>query len=195
MWKLGVALVLFVAAVDAATYQNRPVGRSIPFEDLRHEVDNHEAEIRMFEERLNTQEVIVDSLRQQVMDANHENRELVKGSAVQLENNVMRLENSVKGITDDLRHLQTHGNDTTSVLNQHKQKIEEIEKKMDQLQETLQLVLDALQVPGKEQAYVVVSGDTLEKIARKNGTTIKKIKELNQLTSDRIYVGQKLKLP
>ena len=177
MLKLGGALILIAASLNGAQYQN------------------HEAEIRMFEERLNTQEVIVDSLRQQVMDANHENRELVKGSAIQLENNVSKLENSVKGMTEDLRQLHTHGNDTASVLNQHKQKIEEIEKKVDQLQATLQLVLDALQVPGTEQVYEVVSGDTLEKIARKNNTTIQRIKKLNQLSSDRIYTGQKLKMP
>lgn len=181
--------------MHAAPYQNRQAPRAPAYDDIRFEVDNHEAEIRMFEERLNTQEVIVDSLRQQVMDANHENKELVKGSTILLENNVNRLESSVKGMTDDLRGLQTHGNDTAKVLNQHKQKIEEIEKKMDQLQETLQLVLDALQVPGSEKVYQVVSGDTLEKIARKNDTTIQKIKDLNSLSSDRIYVGQKLKMP
>lgn len=183
------------AALHAAPYQGRPAMRAPSYDDIRHEVDNHEAEIRMFEERLNTQEVIVDSLRQQVMDANHENKELVKGSAILLENNVNHLETSVKGITDDLRNLQAHGNDTAKVLNQHKQKIEEIEKKMDQLQDTLQLVLDALQVPGSEKVYQVVSGDTLEKIARKHETTIQKIKDLNSLSSDRIYVGQKLKMP
>ena len=195
MWKLAVLLLLTGAALEAASYQNRPATRSPSYDDLRHEVDNHEAEIRMFEERMNTQEVIVDSLRQQVLDANHENRELVKGNSIQLENNVSHLETSVKGMTDDLRNLQSHGNETAKVLNQHKFKIEEIEKKMDQLQETLQLVLDALQVPGSENVYQVVSGDTLEKIARKHGTSIKKIKDINTLTSDRIYVGQKLKMP
>lgn len=197
MWKWGGILFLTGAAfaLSAAPYQNRSGTRHAFYDDLRHEVDNHEAEIRMFQERLNTQEVIVDALRQQVRDANDENRELVKGSTILLEDNVLHLGTSVKGITDDLRKLQAHGNDTAKVLNQHKKKMEEIEKKMDKLRETLQLVLDALQVSGKEKVYEVVSGDTLEKIARKHETKIKKIKELNQLTSDRIYVGQKLKIP
>jgi LysM repeat protein len=43
--------------------------------------------------------------------------------------------------------------------------------------------------------YVVKSGDTLSRIATRNNTTVKEIKSLNGLTTDRINVGQKLKLP
>jgi LysM repeat protein len=43
--------------------------------------------------------------------------------------------------------------------------------------------------------YVVKSGDTLSRVASKNGTTIKALREVNALKSDRINVGQKLKLP
>jgi len=43
--------------------------------------------------------------------------------------------------------------------------------------------------------YVVKSGDALEKIARANGTTVKAIKALNNMKTDRVVVGKKLKLP
>ena len=46
-----------------------------------------------------------------------------------------------------------------------------------------------------ESVYAVKSGDNLSKIAAAHGTTIKALKSLNQLTTDRIKVGQKLKLP
>lgn len=42
---------------------------------------------------------------------------------------------------------------------------------------------------------VVAGGDTLGKIAQRAGTTVKILKALNGLTSDTIFVGQKLLLP
>ena len=46
-----------------------------------------------------------------------------------------------------------------------------------------------------ENMYEVKSGDTLTRIAARNNTTVKELKALNGLTTDRINVGQKLKLP
>jgi len=43
--------------------------------------------------------------------------------------------------------------------------------------------------------YVVKSGDTLTKIAKKNGTTAKALQAANGLTTTKIKVGQKLKIP
>jgi peptidoglycan endopeptidase LytF len=44
-------------------------------------------------------------------------------------------------------------------------------------------------------AYVVKSGDYLGKIAKRHNVTVARLREVNGLTSDRIRVGQKLKLP
>ena len=46
-----------------------------------------------------------------------------------------------------------------------------------------------------EPVYVVKSGDTLAKIAKRVGTTVKALKSANNLTTDSIKVGQKLKVP
>ncbi len=43
--------------------------------------------------------------------------------------------------------------------------------------------------------YLVKSGDTLSRIAKTHGTTIKALKAANNLASDRIVVGEKLKIP
>lgn len=48
---------------------------------------------------------------------------------------------------------------------------------------------------GATREYVVKSGDSLGAIAYGNGITIRQLKELNALKSDRITVGQKLKIP
>jgi putative chitinase len=44
-------------------------------------------------------------------------------------------------------------------------------------------------------SYTVKSGDTLSKIAKRNGTTVKAIEAANGLITTKIKVGQKLKIP
>jgi LysM repeat protein len=46
-----------------------------------------------------------------------------------------------------------------------------------------------------EISYVVKSGDTLSRIARVHGTTVKAIKSANSLDTERLVVGRKLKIP
>jgi LysM repeat protein len=46
-----------------------------------------------------------------------------------------------------------------------------------------------------EEIYIVKSGDTLSKIAKRNGVTIKAIEAENSLSTARIKVGEKLKIP
>ena len=45
------------------------------------------------------------------------------------------------------------------------------------------------------EVYVVKSGDTLTRIAQMHGTTVKAVMAENNLTTTRIKVGQKLKIP
>jgi peptidoglycan endopeptidase LytE len=48
---------------------------------------------------------------------------------------------------------------------------------------------------GSEPGYTVKSGDTLSKIATQHGTTVKALRAANSLKTDRIHVGDKLKIP
>lgn len=48
---------------------------------------------------------------------------------------------------------------------------------------------------GGEEIYIVKSGDTLSKIAKRYGTTAKAIESENGLSTTRIKVGEKLKIP
>ncbi|MBN2397665.1 MAG: LysM peptidoglycan-binding domain-containing protein [Deltaproteobacteria bacterium] len=50
--------------------------------------------------------------------------------------------------------------------------------------------------PARPLVYVVKRGDNLEEIARRHGTTIRALMQVNKIRSrNRIYVGQKLKIP
>ena len=48
---------------------------------------------------------------------------------------------------------------------------------------------------GATKEYVVQNGDTLGSIAYGNGITIRQLKDLNELSSDALKIGQKLKIP
>jgi LysM repeat protein len=48
---------------------------------------------------------------------------------------------------------------------------------------------------GGEATYTVKSGDNLSSIAKEKGTTVKALRAANNLKTDRITVGQKLKVP
>jgi hypothetical protein len=50
-------------------------------------------------------------------------------------------------------------------------------------------------VNGRPSLYLVNRGDTLSKIARRTATSIDEVKQVNGLSSSRIYAGQVLKLP
>jgi len=55
--------------------------------------------------------------------------------------------------------------------------------------------VDAIHAAVDSGVYSVKSGDTLGSIAQKNHTSVKAIRALNNLTTDKIKVTQKLKLP
>ena len=44
------------------------------------------------------------------------------------------------------------------------------------------------------KVYVVKSGDTLEKIARRHGLTIQAVRSVNKIKTDTIYAGQRLQI-
>jgi len=45
------------------------------------------------------------------------------------------------------------------------------------------------------ESYIVKEGDSLYRISKENGISLKELKSANHLTSDKIYIGQKLDIP
>lgn len=176
-------------------------------ESVRHEVNNHEAELRMLEERINNQEQTLSSLRQQLIDALQVNKDLVKGSTTTMEGKLQALDTLMKAIQQDLSQLKTHANEISAALNKNQQKIQELERtaqqqgqNTDNLHTAVQALTDALQLKecpttSSQKGYRVKSGDSLQKIAKAHGTTTRALKELNQLKNDRILIGQTLQIP
>lgn len=180
-----------------------------PWVKMRHELTNHESEIRMIEEKLNNHEETLDALRQTLLDNDELHKNLLKDNNSNLSGKVEALEAKVRGLASDFGVLKTHANDSTVILGQYKQKIHDLEKileaqrnQLSHLETAMRSLTDLIQVkesltePSEEQKiYRVQSGDTLEKIARNQRTTIQALREKNHLTHDKIFIGQKLVIP
>lgn len=71
-------------------------------------------------------------------------------------------------------------------------------KSLNNLSSNLLSIDQVLLIPSKSQDYItytVVSGDSLYKIANKFNTSVDTIKKLNNLSSNLLSIGQKIKLP
>lgn len=199
-WSISLPFFILSSSLSAAPYK-------YDVETIKHTVDNHDTEIRMLQERCNNQEATVSSLRQQVLDSSQSTKELVRGNATGFEGKIAYLESANKNLIADLQQLKSHANDSTTALNQYKSKIVELEqtvsaqnKNIENLQAALKSLTELLQMKegataNGDNVYRVKPGDSLEKIARAHNTTIKALKERNNLTQDRINVGQKLHIP
>ncbi len=181
--------------------------------DLRHEMNNHESEIRMFEEKLRNQEEIIENLRQELLAHSQMQKELLKTTNTSFENKIEFLDHTMQNLISDMRQMKNQANDSVNILGQHKQQLTELEKvieaqnqHMQNLEVALSSIVDVLQAKeATEKAFVkeaetnkiykVQAGNTLGEIARHYGISIQSLKDYNGLTHDRIKAGQILKIP
>lgn len=171
---------------------------------LKNEVQIHDSQIAAFEEKFKTADEIIDSVRQQMYSNLQAIKESIKNHSVDLNAKLADQQNSAKSLITEVKSSTT---DYQQILNNLNSKIAEIEKSIEQqnsnittLQAALNSIIDIIKKENQieksevEKIYKVKSGDSLEKIAKQNQTSVKKLKELNNLTSDQIITGQKLKI-
>lgn len=202
------ALAFASAFLQAAPSYNDPMK---PYrdalEDLRRLVNNQELEIRTFEEKVASQETILDSIRSELKEQSQGHKDLLKNQSGTLEMKIGSLETSNKGLVADLKQMKNGFNEVGDTLKAYKDKIHQLEKmvelqnkNIENLQAALNSVMDAfkatsgISTDGSTKTYRVKAGDSLEKIARQNNMSVKALKELNGLSKDQIIVGQTLKV-
>lgn len=144
-------------------------------------VDNHEEELRVFEERLINQETIMDSLRSTM-------QELMSQQKSQFNTSLGSQEKQMKQLQDKVSELE--------------KKVATQSQQIHLLQEALKTFIDSFNTASAPEVdtratkiYIVKNGDSLGKIARAHHTSTHVLRELNQLSGDKIIVGQKLKVP
>jgi len=193
LFALAVLAIIPLQASDdwSATYLKR----------LAHKVDAQGAELELLCQRIENNEASSDTMQQEVrslVKATQESTALLKASH-QDKSHEKNLEKVVK----DLALLKNHINDNVAAVNALQQSLKAHEelarqqtKQIQELEKALRSLARLQQPQGREvSTYCVKSGDSLDRIAKENGTTVQALKEVNGLTNNTIRPGQELKLP
>lgn len=168
-------------------------------EDIKHDLNTYEIEHHVIEGKLIDQEQTIATLRQQVAELKSGKLDSFVQELQNLEKKLHQVSKKQDKIVADIRQLSTHANDTTTALAQYKDKLSQFETAIQgqnvQLHEIQKIKEGISKLAEGEKTYVVQPGDTLEKIAKKNDTTVEQLKAVNKMTTDLIVIDQLLNLP
>lgn len=205
-WTLG-ACVLFLASCQShmAVMQQDKHESSVAFHevraelaDLKHAVSNAQVEIQILEERVQNQESLLQKTK------NIPSSPSLDSKASALEKRIFAIEQIQDKIQADLKQISLHANQTTACLQQYSTKISGIEQNVERqnkmiydladLKSSLKSLKSSI---AKEtiSTYTVKSGDSLEKIARNHQVSTEALKKANQLSHNKILIGQELIIP
>jgi len=150
---------------------------------IRNDLKNLEVEFHQLKEHVSNQDAALDMVQSDVAAAS----EAQKHSP---------LEAKLDTILSELKSIKSHANKLADEIEANRQKNLQLDADFSSLQGALASVMDALGIEGTSgKSYTVQPGDSLGGIAQKNKTTIQALKKANRLNGDKIFVGQKLKLP
>jgi LysM repeat protein len=175
--------------------------------DLKHALHTRDADMRILEEKLNQS---ATSLKNQTGTSKSGKQGDFAFQLSAIEKKLAQIEKVQERLVVDIKQLSNLANQTSSALNQYKEKCTQLENELgvqserlgevSKLKSTLSSLSQAINqnapaVSESGKKIKVKSGDSLERIAKAHHTTPRAIKELNRLSSDQITIGQELKIP
>jgi LysM repeat protein len=172
----------------------------IELDDLKYALKTTQTELSILDERLKKQGSTIT--QNQGKDSSSVN--LIASQVNALERKVSNLEKTLERASNDLRTLTTSLNQTLAKLDHFETNLSSHDKRLTEvskLKDTLTSISKAVsQRPAQEtpstatKPYRVKAGDSLEKIARVNHVSVDSIRKLNNISNDKIVVGQELRL-
>lgn len=172
-------------------------------EDFKYQLNKYEVELQIVEGKADSQGSTLNQVRQDLSKLNENDRGLVESTFALYDKKIEKLEGMEENLKKDLLLLKEHTQEFITSLSQFKQKIDSNESQIsdqkrfiEHLRTSLEAVMKYVEGPkgGDGVYYVVQPGDSLERIAKENQSSIEQLKDLNHITSDLIVVGQKLRL-
>lgn len=154
--------------------------------DLKHTLKANQVELSLLEEKV---------------DDNNKVKELTAQLSL-LEKKLSQLVQVQEKTIADLRNLSSHANQSSAAFAQFQQKLQDYDQEIqgqnrklaevNKLKGTLTSISQA--ISPKAKTHKVKAGETLEKIARQYNIKAQTLKKLNGLATDKIAVGQELKI-
>lgn len=172
-------------------------------EDFKYQLNKYEVELQIVEGKADSQGSTLNQVRQDLSKLNENDSNLVESTFALYDKKIEKLEGMEENLKKDLLLLKEHTQELITSLSQFKQKIDSNESQIsnqkrfiEHLKTSIEAVMKYVEGPkeGEGIYYVVQPGDSLERIAKENQSSIEQLKDLNHITSDLIVVGQKLRL-
>ena len=165
----------------------------IEIADLKHSLNATQVEMNILEERVRKQENTSTQVKKE-----HSSDVLAHQFSL-LEKKLASLQIIQEQLVQDMQLFRSHTKDVNLSLQNFADQIQIQNKKFEEisrLKTTLSSLSKVMEpTTTSTKTYTVRAGDTLERIAQKNNTTVAHLKKFNHLEDDRIKVGQELKLP
>ena len=172
-------------------------------EDFKYQLNKYEVELQIVEGKADSHGSSLNQVRQDISKLNQNDRNFVESTFTLYDKKIEKLEALDENLKKDLIHLKEHTNEVLASLAQFKQKVDSNETQIsdqkryiEHLKTSLEALMKYVESPkdGEGVYYIVRPGDSLEKIAKENESSVDTIKDLNHITSDLIIVGQKIRL-
>ena len=167
----------------------------IELDDLKHALTTTQVELNLLDERLRKQ----DNSKGKTLSS----ESLLSSQITTLEKRIGNLEKTFDKVATDLRALNTSVAQTLSKIQNLEGDLTSHDKRLDEvakLKGTLTSISKAIGQRSADEpttatkSYRVKAGDSLEKIARVHHVTVDSLRKLNNLSNDKIVIGQELRL-
>ncbi|MCH9632217.1 MAG: hypothetical protein S4CHLAM6_05470 [Chlamydiae bacterium] len=172
-------------------------------EDCKYRINKYEVELQIVESKADSQGASLNKVRQDISKLSSNDQGFIESTFASYDKKIERLEGIEQSLKKDLIGLKDRTNEVLASLAQFKSKLDTNEGQLsdqkryiEHLKTSLEALMKYVQEPMDEDGvfYVVRPGDSLERIAKENETTIDKIRGLNHITSDLVVVGQRIRL-
>ncbi len=175
---------------DSPRYWKSSREPEVSMEDLKQQISlirnnlrNQDVELNKLKEKAQSHDQMVDSLVDNVENSTKE----LKG---------LNWNSKFESIQSEIDQIKNNANKIADAVAANQTKTESLQENLETIESALTAIMDALGIKNeKGKVYTVKPGDSLGSIAMKYRTTVSRIKRTNSLNSDKIIVGQKLKMP